>query len=100
MSVSQHATAATAHASRYLQQLCKHWSHRFAVTFDPTSGRIDMGDGVVVVLAATPDQIAVDLTTPPERAEKMREVVENHIRRFAHREPGLAFEWTTADASR
>ena len=28
-----HAEVATAHASRYLQQLYKHWSHRFAVEF-------------------------------------------------------------------
>jgi hypothetical protein len=90
----QHATAATAHASRYLQQLCKHWSHRFEVAFDPTAGRIDMGEGVVVSLRATPDTIEVDLTTPLERAEKMREVIENHIRRFAHREPELAFVWS------
>ena len=24
----------TAHASRYLQQLCKHWAHNLTVTFD------------------------------------------------------------------
>ena len=26
----------TAHASRYLQQLCKHWAHNLAVTFGDT----------------------------------------------------------------
>ena len=25
----------TKHASRYLQQLCKHWSHKFTVEFSP-----------------------------------------------------------------
>ena len=29
---------ATASASRYLQQLCKHWSHKFAVQFTPQHG--------------------------------------------------------------
>ena len=29
---------ATAAASKYLQQLCKHWSHRFAVEFDAADG--------------------------------------------------------------
>ena len=28
------ATVPTAHASRYLQQLCKHWSHKLPVEFD------------------------------------------------------------------
>lgn len=36
------ADVPTAHASRYLQQLCKHWAHRFEVTFDPHQGRIDL----------------------------------------------------------
>jgi len=34
------ATVPTASASRYLQQLCKHWSHKFAVEFTPEHGTI------------------------------------------------------------
>lgn len=94
MSLTQTATADTAHASRYLQQLCKHWAHRFEVAFDPAHGRIDMGEGVVIVLDASSDKLVSQLTVPAERADKMREVLENHIRRFAHREPELAFAWT------
>ena len=30
----------TDHASRYLQQLCKHWSHRFTVEFNETAGKV------------------------------------------------------------
>ena len=31
------ATIPTTAASRYLQQLCKHWSHKFAVEFTPST---------------------------------------------------------------
>ena len=34
------ANVPTASASRYLQQLCKHWAHNLAVTFDAREGRI------------------------------------------------------------
>ena len=34
------ATIPTVSASRYLQQLCKHWSHKFAVNFTPQHGTI------------------------------------------------------------
>ena len=37
---ASHATIPTASASRYLQQLCKHWSHKFAVEFTPEHGTI------------------------------------------------------------
>ncbi|TIT63197.1 MAG: DUF2218 domain-containing protein, partial [Mesorhizobium sp.] len=35
---TSHANVTTAHASRYLQQLCKHWAHKFPVEFDPNHG--------------------------------------------------------------
>lgn len=80
----------TENASRYLQQLCKHWSHKFTVEFSPTEGRIDLGEGRVVDLRAS----AVALTVEVEAAElpRMEEVVAEHIARFAFREV-LVFDW-------
>lgn len=34
------ATVPTTHGSRYLQQLCKHWSHKFETSFDADKGEI------------------------------------------------------------
>ena len=34
------AAVPTASARRYLQQLCKDWSHNMAVEFDEASGRV------------------------------------------------------------
>ena len=38
--IQSRAVVGTAHASRYLQQLAKHWSHRFETEFDQHSARI------------------------------------------------------------
>lgn len=40
MTISSNATVPTAHASRYLQQLCKHWRHNLTVEFSETKGTI------------------------------------------------------------
>ena len=34
------ASVPTANASRYLQQLCKHWTHNLEVEFTPEHGRV------------------------------------------------------------
>jgi uncharacterized protein len=84
------AVVETEHASRYLQQLCKHWSHKFAVEFSPTEGRIDLGEGRVVDLRADDASLTVEV----EAAElpRMEQVVVDHIVRFAFRE-NLVFDW-------
>ena len=38
MSVNSQVRVPTTHASRYLQQLCKHWRHNLVVEFDETLG--------------------------------------------------------------
>ncbi len=84
------ASVATEHASRYLQQLCKHWSHKFSVDFSPTEGRIDLGEGRVVDLRA--DDHALTVNVDAEDLPRMEQVVVDHIVRFAFREE-LKFEW-------
>lgn len=84
------AVVATEHASRYLQQLCKHWSHKFAVEFTPAMGRIDLGEGRVVDLSANDTSLTVEV----EAADlpQLEQVVADHIARFAFREE-LKFDW-------
>lgn len=89
------ATVATENASRYLQQLCKHWGHRFRVTFDPHRGVIDFGDGQSVELAASEKHLEITIlddkgTNLPE----LEKVVAEHLLRFAFRET-LAFNWVS-----
>ncbi|SDA75569.1 DUF2218 domain-containing protein [Mesorhizobium qingshengii] len=86
---------ATEHASRYLQQLCKHWAHKFPVEFDPTHGTIDLTLGRTVMDA---DAAALHITVSTDGAdsiERLESVVADHIKRFAFREE-LTFEWKQA----
>ncbi|WP_395446893.1 DUF2218 domain-containing protein [Aminobacter sp. UC22_36] len=84
------AVVETEHASRYLQQLCKHWGHKFKVEFSPTEGRIDLGEGRLVDLRAGDHSLTVDVEA--EDLPRMEQVVVDHIVRFAFREE-LKFEW-------
>lgn len=87
------ARVATAHGSRYLQQLCKHWSHKFTVDFTPERGIIDFGDGRACALAADGAALTLRATVPEGGdAERFEGVIADHIKRFAFREE-LAFAW-------
>jgi hypothetical protein len=88
------ARVPTAHASRYLQQLCKHWSHKFPVEFTPQNGRIEMS-AAVLILDADPEGLGLRLTAEPDNLERMEGVVAAHLQRFAFREE-LAFDWRAA----
>ncbi len=86
----------TASASRYLQQLCKHWSHKFPVEFTPTHGEITLPFGACV-LEADQEALKVRLSAADAASlPRFQEVVEEHIKRFAFRET-LTFPWGDAD---
>ena len=90
------ATVPTASASRYLQQLCKHWSHKFEVTFDAETGRIALPFGATD-LAASADALTVTIELADDAdAARAQQVVADHLNRFAFREGELAFDWRTA----
>jgi hypothetical protein len=88
------ATVPTTHASRYLQQLCKHWSHKLTVEFDATHGTIRFPSGAVTTLDATPDALTVAISASDvETLAQMKRVVAEHLDRFAFREAPLPFDW-------
>ncbi|HEX8194326.1 MAG TPA: DUF2218 domain-containing protein [Allosphingosinicella sp.] len=97
------ADVPTASASRYLQQLCKHWAHNLSVTFDANEGRILFpkdarglnfpGDGTVTLKAHDAGlEVRVDATAP-EQLDGLKGAVARHLDRFAFREAPLAFDW-------
>ncbi|BDL41162.1 MAG: DUF2218 domain-containing protein [Methylobacteriaceae bacterium] len=88
-----HAVVGTPHASRYLQQLCKHWAHRFETEFTPTDARIALPLGETR-LSASAETLTIDLTAQDAASlPDLRDVVVRHIERFAFRET-LRFDWT------
>src|SRR6476469_5654626 len=77
----------TASASRYLQQLCKHWSHKFAVEFTPEHGTIPFDETRRCTLDASPDRLALRIDAADDATvERMQGVVIEHLKRFAFRE--------------
>lgn len=87
----------TAHASRYLQQLCKHWSHKYAVEFTPENGRIPFDSGAVLIMDADSEGLGLSLSAEADQLARMEEVVANHLKRFAFHEE-LQFDWVEAPA--
>jgi hypothetical protein len=96
MSVSI-ARVPTGSASRYLQQLAKHWSHKMEVTFSTEEGTITFPNGALLAMRADSDTLDLALTVPEgEDVGRMREVVSSHIDRFAFREGPLTYDWREA----
>ena len=98
------ANVPTASASRYLQQLCKHWAHNLAVTFDTDEGRIVFprdargglsfpGDGTVTLRAHESGLEVLVAASAQEQLEGLKGAVASHLDRFAFREAPLAFDW-------
>ncbi|WP_312486941.1 DUF2218 domain-containing protein [Sphingomonas sp.] len=93
MSISV-ARVTTLSASRYLQQLAKHWSHKMEVAFTAEEGTIVFPNGSKLDMRADSETLDIVLTVPEgEDAARMREVVASHLDRFAFREAPLTFDW-------
>lgn len=88
------AVIPTPHASRYLQQLCKHWSHRLDVTFTPKVGRVPFAEDASCLLEAEDEALKLTISAPDAaRAARLEDVVIAHLKRFAFREDLAAPEW-------
>ena len=85
-------TVATEHASRDLQQLCKHWSHKMDVRFDQETGEVTFPNGARLLLNADQENLALTLRCEENEVERLETVVADHITRFAFRET-LSFHW-------
>ncbi|QRE72963.1 DUF2218 domain-containing protein [Methylobacterium aquaticum] len=90
--IQSRAVVGTAHASRYLQQLAKHWSHRFETEFDQHSARIALPLGETR-LTASDEALTIDLSVPdPATLPDFHAVIVRHLERFAFRET-LRIDW-------
>jgi hypothetical protein len=87
----------TAHASRYLQQLCKHWSHKFAVEFTPEHGMIPFDATRRCTLDASPEHLALRIDAADDATlERTQGAVIDHLKRFAFREELSEVRWERA----
>lgn len=83
--------------ARYVQQLIKHWSHKFDASYAEEVGEVAFSDTASVRFAATDAGIDIALTiADAAEADRMRGVIEKHLDRFAFREAPLTFQWNEA----
>ena len=100
------ARVPTQNGSRYLQQLCKHWSHNLSVAFTPEAGTVifpkdargaDWPGDATLSLKAEMEVLVCRLDASAEgQREALKGVVSSHLDRFAHREAPLQFDWRDA----
>ncbi len=90
--LSSHADVRTGMASRYLQQLCKHFGHKIPVEFTPEAGTIRFEIGACA-LKASGDVLSLEVTAATEaELERMRTIIGSHLERFAFRDkPEIAW---------
>lgn len=80
------ARITTAFASRYLQQLCKHFAHRIPVEFSKTEGRMDF-EGNTCLLEAGGNVLTIRIKAQDATTlERLQGVVARHLERFAFRD--------------
>jgi uncharacterized protein len=89
--------APTASASRYVQQLVKHWGHKFETHYADGTGVVPFGEGIQAQFDVVEAGIRITLDTPgADEDGRLRGVIERHLDRFAFREAPLAFHWEPA----
>ena len=90
-------SAKTASGSKYLQQLCKHWSHKFAVEFSVDKGLVRFPSAVATMEASADALLVTVETEDADAVERLKETVAKHLDRFAFREAPLPFEWSATE---
>ena len=103
MTISSISRVPTAHGSRYLQQLCKHWSHNLAVDFTPETGTVTFprnargadwpADARLVLLAHDAALECRLEASAMGQLDALKGAVARHLDRFAFREAPLTFDW-------
>ncbi|SMX51061.1 DUF2218 domain-containing protein [Actibacterium lipolyticum] len=84
----------TSNGSKYLQQLCKHFSHKVDVTYDAQQGECELSSGPALIKADA-EGISFHLTgQDPEGIILAKYVIDSHLVTFAHRENFTGLSWT------
>jgi uncharacterized protein len=84
----------TANAAKYMQQLCKHWSHKLEVELSERRGVVRF-PAAVATFEPRADTLFVAIEgEKSEEVERLKGVVASHLDRFAFREAPLKFDWT------
>jgi uncharacterized protein len=87
------ASVPTANGGKYMQQLCKHWSHKLEVDLSEERGVVKFQTAVATFEPAADALLVTIEGEEGEAVERMKGVVASHLDRFAFREAPLPFDW-------
>ncbi|OCP05503.1 MULTISPECIES: DUF2218 domain-containing protein [unclassified Ensifer] len=88
----------TDRASRYLQQMSKHFAHKTAVEYNETDSVVTLPGGVTGRMAARGDQLSFIVeAADAEGLARGRDIIESHIIRFAFREQLKVLDWAESE---
>lgn len=87
------ASVPTANAAKYMQQLCKHWSHKLDVDLSEQRGVVKFPAAIATFEPGTDALMVTIESEEGEAVERMKGVVASHLDRFAFREAPLQFDW-------
>ena len=109
MMIESTARVPTDKASRYLQQLCKHWQHNLTVDFTAEAGTVifpknargdDWPGDAKLTMTAHSDALECRIAASADgQLEALKGAVVRHLERFAFREGALQFDWRDAGAA-
>ena len=87
---------ATNNAGKYIQQLCKHFAHKIEVEYDAESGRCALPTGPAT-LRSENGTLRIEITgATGDDLERARQIIDNHLVRFAFREDFKGMDWQGA----
>jgi len=88
------ARVPTTRGGKYVQQLCKHWAHKLPVELEGDCGVVTFV-GAVATMRADGEAIEVSVRGEErEQVDRLKDVVAQHIDRFAFREAPLTYDWS------
>lgn len=92
------ATITTDYASKYLQQMCKHFQHKVEAEWDTEAGTVHFPAGPCT-MAAKDKTLIIHVTAENEEGlARSRDVIDRHLPNFAFRED-LEITWIDAEAA-
>ncbi len=83
----------TQFASKYLQQLCKHFAHKVKVEYDSQQGDVNFPFGKACLFAQEGALIVHISAEDDDALAKARSVIDVHLKTFAFREDFDEMEW-------
>lgn len=93
MALQEHGRFETENASRYLQQLCKHFAHKITVEYDANKGHAALPPGPAD-LVASDDALSITISAEDDMGlQRARFIIDDHLKRFAFREGYEAMDW-------